>query len=59
MNKLSIIGELRPKSRFLGNSVSTVMEGENRVHLLGRPDDGREYPEIVFQARSQCNYQPT
>jgi hypothetical protein len=43
MNKLYIIGELRPKSRFLGNSVSTVMEGENRVYLLGRPEDGREY----------------
>ncbi|KAF9651982.1 Oxysterol-binding protein [Thelephora ganbajun] len=40
MNKLCIVGELRPKSRFLGNSVSTVMEGENRVYLLGRPDDG-------------------
>jgi len=40
MNELCIVGELRPKSRFLGNSVSTVMEGENRVYLLGRPDDG-------------------
>lgn len=39
-NKLLITGELRPKSRFLGNSVCTVMEGENRVTLLGRPDDG-------------------
>ena len=38
-NKLAILGELRPKSRFLGNSVSTVMEGENRVYLLGRPED--------------------
>ncbi|EPQ61211.1 Oxysterol-binding protein [Gloeophyllum trabeum ATCC 11539] len=39
-NKVCIIGELRPKSRFLGNSVSTVMEGENRVILQGRQDDG-------------------
>lgn len=39
-NKLCILGELRPKSKFLGNSVSTVMEGENRVLLMGRPDDG-------------------
>lgn len=39
-NKVSIVGELRPKSKFLGNSVSTVMEGENRVYLMGRPDDG-------------------
>ncbi|EKM60391.1 uncharacterized protein PHACADRAFT_246278 [Phanerochaete carnosa HHB-10118-sp] len=39
-NKLVILGELRPKSKFLGNSVSTVMEGENRVLLMGRPDDG-------------------
>ena len=41
-NKVSIVGELRPKSKFLGNSVSTVMEGENRVYLMGRPDDGGE-----------------
>ncbi|KAF8168345.1 hypothetical protein B0H34DRAFT_685140 [Crassisporium funariophilum] len=39
-NSVSIIGELRPKSKFLGNSVSTTMEGENRVTLLGKPDDG-------------------
>ncbi|KAF9529458.1 hypothetical protein CPB83DRAFT_852709 [Crepidotus variabilis] len=39
-NRLSIIGELRPKSKFLGNSVSTTMEGENRVTLLGKPEDG-------------------
>jgi len=39
-NGVEIIGELRPKSRFLGNSVSTVMEGENRVRLLGAAQDG-------------------
>jgi len=39
-NRVKIIGELRPKSRFLGNSVSTTMEGENRVTLLGKPEDG-------------------
>ncbi|KAF9014924.1 hypothetical protein BDQ17DRAFT_1385771 [Cyathus striatus] len=39
-NHVSIMGELRPKSKFLGNSVSTIMDGENRVTLLGRPDDG-------------------
>lgn len=39
-NNIKIVGELRPKSKFLGNSVSTIMEGENRVSLLGRPDDG-------------------
>ena len=41
-NKVCILGELRPKSKFLGNSVSTVMEGENRILLMGRPDDGGE-----------------
>jgi len=35
-----IAGELRPKSKFLGNSVSTIMEGENRVFLMGKPGDG-------------------
>jgi hypothetical protein len=39
-NRVTIIGELRPKSKFLGNSVSTTMEGENRVVLGGRPQDG-------------------
>ncbi|RDB29313.1 Oxysterol-binding C23B6.01c [Hypsizygus marmoreus] len=39
-NRVSILGELRPKSKFLGNSVSTTMEGENRVTLLGLPEDG-------------------
>ncbi|KAI0641191.1 Oxysterol-binding protein [Trametes meyenii] len=42
LNKVAVIGELRPKSKFLGNSVSTTMEGENRVYLLGRPED-KEY----------------
>ncbi|KAI0055920.1 Oxysterol-binding protein [Artomyces pyxidatus] len=39
-NQVAILGELRPKSKFLGNSVSTTMEGENRVRLMGRPEDG-------------------
>lgn len=39
-NKVAIVGELRPKSKFLGNSVSTTMEGENRITLMGRPEDG-------------------
>jgi hypothetical protein len=39
-NKVQISGELKPKSKFLGNSVSTVMEGENRVFLMGKPEDG-------------------
>jgi len=38
-NKVAIVGELRPKSKFLGNSVSTTMEGESRITLTGRPDD--------------------
>lgn len=42
-NRVAILGELRPKSKFLGNSVSTTMEGENRVMLLGSPEDGGEY----------------
>ena len=40
VNKVRIVGELRPKSKFLGNSVMTVMEGENRVLLMGKPEDG-------------------
>ncbi|KAI0726030.1 Oxysterol-binding protein [Fomitopsis betulina] len=40
VNKVCIVGELRPKSKFLGNSVSTQMDGENRVYLMDRPSDG-------------------
>lgn len=39
-NGVVITGELKPKSKFLGNSVATIMEGENRVRLLDRPEDG-------------------
>lgn len=39
-NHVRISGELKPKSRFLGNSVSTVMDGENRIFLTKRPEDG-------------------
>ena len=45
-NRLTIVGELRPKSKFLGNSVSTTMEGENRITLLGKPDDGGKLPSL-------------
>jgi len=37
-NNLLVAGELRPKSRFLGNSVQTIMDGENRITLLGTND---------------------
>lgn len=46
-NKVAVIGELRPKSKFLGNSVSTVMEGENRVYLLGRPEDKGVFASVA------------
>ncbi|KAG9035438.1 hypothetical protein FRB95_011303 [Tulasnella sp. JGI-2019a] len=45
-NKIRIAGELRPKSKFLGNSVSTVMEGENRLYMFGRPEDGEYVLEL-------------
>ncbi|KAJ9115444.1 hypothetical protein QFC22_005202 [Naganishia vaughanmartiniae] len=39
-NRVIITGELKPKSKFLGNSVATILEGEDRVRLLDRPEDG-------------------
>ncbi|KAF8323438.1 Oxysterol-binding protein [Clavulina sp. PMI_390] len=39
-NKVMIAGEFRPKSKFLGNSVATIMEGESRVYLMGKEEDG-------------------
>ncbi len=40
MNGLLITGELKPKSKFLGNSAATIMEGEDRIRLLNKPEDG-------------------
>ena|ERR1700722_3625027 len=51
-NNIAIVGELRPKSKFLGNSVSTTMEGENRIMLLGRLDDGG--PCAALPTRWHC-----
>lgn len=42
-------GELKPKSKFLGNSAATIMEGEDRIRLLDRPEDG-EYVITVSAA---------
>ena len=54
-NKVCIVGELRPKSKFLGNSVSTQMDGENRVYLMGRPSDGRTlFPILPFPLPDIC-----
>ncbi|PWN52897.1 Oxysterol-binding protein [Violaceomyces palustris] len=39
-NSLLIYGELKPKSKFLGNSAATIMGGENRVVLLDKLEDG-------------------
>lgn len=39
-NNLLFYGELKPKSKFLGNSAATLMGGENRVAILDQPSDG-------------------
>lgn len=39
-NELEIYGELRPKSKFLGNSAATLMGGTSKLRFLDRPDDG-------------------
>ena len=51
-NGLLITGELKPKSKFLGNSAATIMEGEDRIRLLDRPEDG-EY--VITVCPQQCN----
>jgi hypothetical protein len=56
-NRVCIIGELRPKSKFLGNSVSTTMEGENRILLLGSREDGGESLLASLVAQTQM-FQP-
>jgi hypothetical protein len=39
-NGILVTGELKPKSKFLGNSAATIMEGEDRIRFLNRPEDG-------------------
>jgi Oxysterol-binding protein len=60
-NKVAIVGELRPKSKFLGNSVSTVMEGQSRITLMGRPEDSGKsiaysspFPAPPHEAKDAC-----
>jgi hypothetical protein len=43
-----VTGELKPKSRFLGNSAATIMEGEDRIRLLDRPEDGEYVITVSF-----------
>jgi hypothetical protein len=38
-SQILINGDIRPKSRFLGNSAATLMEGSTRVVFLNRPDE--------------------
>jgi len=49
-HKVIIRGELRPKSRFLGNSVANMMEGANRIAFLDRQEDG----EYVISMPNMC-----
>jgi len=39
-NNVLIYGDLRPKSKFLGNSAATIMGGESHVVLLNQLADG-------------------
>ncbi|KAG0082915.1 hypothetical protein BGZ93_002135, partial [Podila epicladia] len=40
-NNISILGDLLPKSKFLGNSAATLMQGEIKVSFTNRP--GEDY----------------
>lgn len=39
-NNVLIYGDLRPKSKFLGNTAANIMGGTSHVVLLSRPEDG-------------------
>lgn len=51
-NGILVTGELKPKSKFLGNSAATIMEGEDRIRFLNRPEDG-EYAISVSPAKAR------
>lgn len=40
-NNLVITGNFKPKTKFLGNSIQSTLEGTSNVHFLNRP--GEEY----------------
>ena len=40
-NNVEIYGELKPKSKVLGNSAATLMGGESKLRFLDRPQDGQ------------------
>lgn len=39
-NQIEIWGDLRPKSKFLGNSAATIMEGTSHLRFVDRKEDG-------------------
>ncbi|CAG8715597.1 25234_t:CDS:2 [Dentiscutata erythropus] len=38
-NNLIISGDIRPKSKFLGNSAATLMQGESQIFFTNRPGE--------------------
>ncbi|CAG8684038.1 9936_t:CDS:2, partial [Ambispora gerdemannii] len=38
-NNLIISGDIRPKSKFLGNSAATLMQGESKIYFTNRPGE--------------------
>ncbi|GJJ08784.1 hypothetical protein Clacol_003003 [Clathrus columnatus] len=55
-NKVRILGEIRPKSKFLGNSVSTNMEGENQ-YIITMPSmyaRGILFGKMVLELGDSC-----
>ncbi|CAG8561799.1 5237_t:CDS:2 [Diversispora eburnea] len=38
-NNLIICGDIRPKSKFLGNSAATLMQGESKIYFTNRPGE--------------------
>lgn len=50
-NQLLIQGELRPKSKFLGNSAATLMDGQSRLYFTDRPGEMYEVTMPNMYAR--------
>ncbi|PKK64014.1 Oxysterol-binding protein [Rhizophagus irregularis] len=38
-NNIIIVGDIRPKSKFLGNSAATLMQGESKIIFTNRPGE--------------------
>lgn len=51
-HNLVIFGDIRPKSRFLGNSVATLMQGTNKIVFLKVGKEAKEFSKLFRSGKA-------